>query len=156
MILKKLPSWLRPAGGQEQGMRARAGSIGSMTARNRNYRASECELRVSFFTFTLEFLAHNVNINSCCGIFSLAYHSILGAQQIHACCFPMFYCPCFLSSSWSQCIFQMLGHDFNRTMLFHIGRNEIQLINPEMKSVQLNKSFKDIAHCCQVSKKKIW
>lgn len=45
----------------------------------------------------------------------------------------------------------MLSHDFNRTMLFHIGRHEIQLINPEMKSVQLNKNFKDIAHCCQVS-----
>ena len=48
-------------------------------------------------------------------------------------------------------MFQMLSHDFNRTMLFHIGRSEIQLINPEMKSVQLNKTFKDIAHCCQVS-----
>ncbi|KAK7065677.1 hypothetical protein SK128_018397 [Halocaridina rubra] len=43
----------------------------------------------------------------------------------------------------------MLNYDFNRTMLFHIGRNEIQLINPEIKSVQLNKPFKDIAHCCQ-------
>ncbi|CAL4095349.1 unnamed protein product, partial [Meganyctiphanes norvegica] len=41
------------------------------------------------------------------------------------------------------------GHDFNRTMLFHIGHSEIQLVNPEMKSVQLNKPFKDIAHCCQ-------
>lgn len=45
----------------------------------------------------------------------------------------------------------MLSHDFNRTMLFHIGRSEIQLINPEVKSVQLNKHFRDIAHCCQVS-----
>ncbi|KAK8746622.1 hypothetical protein OTU49_017111 [Cherax quadricarinatus] len=43
----------------------------------------------------------------------------------------------------------MLSQDFNRTMLFHIGRSEIQLINPEVKSVQLNKNFKDIAHCCQ-------
>lgn len=78
----------RPTGVQEYGMRARAGSIGSMTTRSRMHRSSECELK-------------------------------------------------------------MLSHDFNRTMLFHIGRNEIQLINPELKSVQLNKSFKDIAHCCQ-------
>uniref|UniRef100_A0A0P4WCG4 Rab-GAP TBC domain-containing protein n=1 Tax=Scylla olivacea TaxID=85551 RepID=A0A0P4WCG4_SCYOL len=78
----------RPTCVQEQGMRARAGSIGSMTSRSRLHRTSECELK-------------------------------------------------------------MLSHDFNRTMLFHIGRSEIQLINPEMKSVQLNKNFKDIAHCCQ-------
>ncbi|KAG0719497.1 TBC1 domain family member 1 [Chionoecetes opilio] len=78
----------RQSSAQEQGMRARAGSIGSMTSRSRIHRPSECELK-------------------------------------------------------------MLSHDFNRTMLYHIGRNEIQLINPEKKSVQLNKNFKDIAHCCQ-------
>ncbi|XP_064100515.1 TBC1 domain family member 1-like isoform X1 [Macrobrachium nipponense] len=48
-----------------------------------------------------------------------------------------------------DCDLRMLGQDFNRTMLFHIGRNEVQLINPEMKSVQLNKYFKDIAQCCR-------
>ncbi|XP_027224440.1 TBC1 domain family member 1 isoform X1 [Penaeus vannamei] len=72
----------------EQGMRARAGSIGSITAKPRGIRYNDCDLR-------------------------------------------------------------MLSHDFNRTMLFHIGRSEIQLINPEVKSVQLNKHFRDIAHCCQ-------
>ncbi|XP_042241849.1 uncharacterized protein LOC121879310 [Homarus americanus] len=77
----------RPSNNQDQGMRARAGSIGSMTPRSRGYRQSECELR-------------------------------------------------------------MLSHDFNRTMLFHIGRSEIQLINPEVKSVQLNKNFNNnaVAH----------
>ncbi|XP_076031403.1 TBC1 domain family member 1-like isoform X2 [Oratosquilla oratoria] len=44
---------------------------------------------------------------------------------------------------------RMLGQDFNRTMLFHIGRSEIQLINPEIKSVQLNKPFQDVAQCCR-------
>ncbi|XP_068231745.1 TBC1 domain family member 1 isoform X2 [Palaemon carinicauda] len=78
----------RPSQTQEYQMRARAGSIGSMTGRGRGIRYHDCDLR-------------------------------------------------------------MLGQDFNRTMLFHIGRNEIQLINPEMKSVQLNKYFKDIAQCCR-------
>ncbi|XP_071550765.1 TBC1 domain family member 1 [Panulirus ornatus] len=78
----------RPIPGQDHGMRARAGSIGSMTQKSRGYRHGESELK-------------------------------------------------------------MLSHDFNRTMLFHIGRSEIQLINPEVKSVQLNKNFKDVAHCCQ-------
>nr|XP_045614273.1 TBC1 domain family member 1-like [Procambarus clarkii] len=73
---------------QDQGMRTRTGSIGSMTQRNRGLRPFDNDLK-------------------------------------------------------------MLSQDFNRTMLFHIGRSEIQLINPEMKSVQLNKNFKDIAHCCQ-------
>ncbi|KAK3867460.1 hypothetical protein Pcinc_027094 [Petrolisthes cinctipes] len=79
----------RPPPSQEQhGMRARAGSIGSMTGRVQGYRVSDTDIK-------------------------------------------------------------MLSYDFNRTMLFHIGRSEIQLINPEVKSVQLNKNFKDVAHCCQ-------
>ncbi|XP_042855971.1 TBC1 domain family member 1-like isoform X2 [Penaeus japonicus] len=78
----------RAPNAQEHGMRARAGSIGSITAKPRGIRYNDCDLR-------------------------------------------------------------MLSHDFNRTMLFHIGRSEIQLINPEVKSVQLNKHFRDIAHCCQ-------
>nr|XP_053629141.1 TBC1 domain family member 4-like [Cherax quadricarinatus] len=78
----------RPSHNQDQGMRARAGSIGSMTQRRSGLNKADYDLK-------------------------------------------------------------MLSQDFNRTMLFHIGRSEIQLINPEVKSVQLNKNFKDIAHCCQ-------
>ncbi|KAB7505425.1 TBC1 domain family member 1 [Armadillidium nasatum] len=49
----------------------------------------------------------------------------------------------------SEADLRALGYDFNRTMLFHIGHREVQLINPELKSVQLHKPFKDIAGCCQ-------
>uniref|UniRef100_A0A452HWD6 Rab-GAP TBC domain-containing protein n=1 Tax=Gopherus agassizii TaxID=38772 RepID=A0A452HWD6_9SAUR len=38
----------------------------------------------------------------------------------------------------------------NRTMLFQIGRFEINLISPDTKSVVLEKNFKDISSCSQV------
>ncbi|XP_047736241.1 uncharacterized protein LOC108675467 [Hyalella azteca] len=37
----------------------------------------------------------------------------------------------------------------NRSLLFHVGREELQLINPELKTIQLRKSFKDIPQRCQ-------
>lgn len=39
--------YYRPSHCQDQGMRARAGSIGSMTQKSRGYRHSENELKVS-------------------------------------------------------------------------------------------------------------
>ncbi|XP_056281597.1 TBC1 domain family member 4 isoform X2 [Pseudoliparis swirei] len=39
--------------------------------------------------------------------------------------------------------------DKNRTMLFQVGRFEVNLISPESKSVVLEKNFKDISSCCQ-------
>uniref|UniRef100_A0A8C6XUM4 TBC1 domain family member 4 n=1 Tax=Naja naja TaxID=35670 RepID=A0A8C6XUM4_NAJNA len=38
----------------------------------------------------------------------------------------------------------------NRTMLFQVGRFEINLISPDSKSVVLEKNFKDISSCSQV------
>ncbi|OBS74001.1 hypothetical protein A6R68_15461, partial [Neotoma lepida] len=38
----------------------------------------------------------------------------------------------------------------NRTMLFQVGRFEINLISPDTKSVVLEKNFKDISSCSQV------
>uniref|UniRef100_A0A8C6SH10 TBC1 domain family member 4 n=1 Tax=Neogobius melanostomus TaxID=47308 RepID=A0A8C6SH10_9GOBI len=40
--------------------------------------------------------------------------------------------------------------DKNRTMLFQVGRFEINLISPDSKTVVLEKNFKDISSCCQV------
>ncbi|XP_068185085.1 TBC1 domain family member 4 isoform X2 [Antennarius striatus] len=37
----------------------------------------------------------------------------------------------------------------NRTMLFQVGRFEINLISPDSKTVVLEKNFKDISSCCQ-------
>ncbi|XP_010788939.1 TBC1 domain family member 4 isoform X2 [Notothenia coriiceps] len=39
--------------------------------------------------------------------------------------------------------------DKNRTMLFQVGRFEVNLISPESKTVVLEKNFKDISSCCQ-------
>ncbi|CAK6959141.1 TBC1 domain family member 4 isoform X1 [Scomber scombrus] len=39
--------------------------------------------------------------------------------------------------------------DKNRTMLFQVGRFEINLISPDSKTVVLEKNFKDISSCCQ-------
>ncbi|XP_056145479.1 TBC1 domain family member 4 isoform X1 [Lampris incognitus] len=39
--------------------------------------------------------------------------------------------------------------DKNRTMLFQVGRFEINLISPDSKSVVLEKNFKDISSCSQ-------
>ncbi|XP_043941562.1 TBC1 domain family member 4 isoform X2 [Protopterus annectens] len=39
--------------------------------------------------------------------------------------------------------------DKNRTMLFQVGRFEINLISPDTKSVVLEKNFKDISSCSQ-------
>uniref|UniRef100_A0A8C5L0F5 TBC1 domain family member 4 n=1 Tax=Jaculus jaculus TaxID=51337 RepID=A0A8C5L0F5_JACJA len=39
--------------------------------------------------------------------------------------------------------------DQNRTMLFQVGRFEINLISPDTKSVVLEKNFKDISSCSQ-------
>ncbi|KAK2840034.1 hypothetical protein Q5P01_013774 [Channa striata] len=39
--------------------------------------------------------------------------------------------------------------DKNRTMLFQVGRFEINLISPDTKTVVLEKNFKDISSCCQ-------
>ncbi|CAJ0951692.1 unnamed protein product [Ranitomeya imitator] len=39
----------------------------------------------------------------------------------------------------------------NRTMLFQVGRFEINLISPDTKSVVLEKNFKDISSCSQTS-----
>uniref|UniRef100_A0AAQ4QD68 TBC1 domain family member 4 n=1 Tax=Gasterosteus aculeatus aculeatus TaxID=481459 RepID=A0AAQ4QD68_GASAC len=39
--------------------------------------------------------------------------------------------------------------DRNRTMLFQVGRFEVNLISPESKTVVLEKNFKDISSCCQ-------
>lgn len=39
--------------------------------------------------------------------------------------------------------------DKNRTMLFQVGRFEVNLISPDSKSVVLEKNFKDISSCCQ-------
>uniref|UniRef100_A0A8C3LZ94 TBC1 domain family member 4 n=1 Tax=Chrysolophus pictus TaxID=9089 RepID=A0A8C3LZ94_CHRPC len=38
----------------------------------------------------------------------------------------------------------------NRTMLFQVGRFEVNLISPDTKSVVLEKNFKDISSCSQV------
>uniref|UniRef100_A0A5S6K7X6 TBC1 domain family member 4 n=1 Tax=Xenopus tropicalis TaxID=8364 RepID=A0A5S6K7X6_XENTR len=38
----------------------------------------------------------------------------------------------------------------NRTMLFQVGRFEINLISPDTKTVELEKNFKDISSCSQV------
>ncbi|KAG9492108.1 hypothetical protein GDO78_000564 [Eleutherodactylus coqui] len=38
----------------------------------------------------------------------------------------------------------------NRTMLFQVGRFEINLISPDTKSVVLEKNFKDISSCSQI------
>uniref|UniRef100_A0A8C2ICV7 TBC1 domain family member 4 n=1 Tax=Cyprinus carpio TaxID=7962 RepID=A0A8C2ICV7_CYPCA len=40
--------------------------------------------------------------------------------------------------------------DKNRTMLFQVGRFEVNLISPDTKSVVLEKNFKDISSCSQV------
>uniref|UniRef100_A0A8C5BLM6 TBC1 domain family, member 4 n=1 Tax=Gadus morhua TaxID=8049 RepID=A0A8C5BLM6_GADMO len=40
--------------------------------------------------------------------------------------------------------------DKNRTMLFQVGRFEVNLISPDSKSVVLEKNFKDISSCSQV------
>uniref|UniRef100_A0A3B3C336 TBC1 domain family member 4 n=1 Tax=Oryzias melastigma TaxID=30732 RepID=A0A3B3C336_ORYME len=40
--------------------------------------------------------------------------------------------------------------DKNRTMLFQVGRFEVNLISPDSKTVVLEKNFKDISSCCQV------
>uniref|UniRef100_H2TT63 TBC1 domain family member 4 n=1 Tax=Takifugu rubripes TaxID=31033 RepID=H2TT63_TAKRU len=37
----------------------------------------------------------------------------------------------------------------NRTMLFQVGRFEVNLISPDSKTVVLEKNFKDISSCCQ-------
>ncbi|XP_077392881.1 TBC1 domain family member 4 isoform X2 [Festucalex cinctus] len=42
--------------------------------------------------------------------------------------------------------------DKNRTMLFQVGRFEINLISPDSKTVVLEKNFKDISSCCQAIK----
>lgn len=42
-------------------------------------------------------------------------------------------------------------HGQNRTMVFQIGKTDISLVSLDKKSVILNKSFKDISHCSQVS-----
>ncbi|XP_053732684.1 TBC1 domain family member 4 isoform X1 [Synchiropus splendidus] len=39
--------------------------------------------------------------------------------------------------------------DKNRTMLFQVGRFEVNLISPDSKSVVLEKKFKEISSCCQ-------
>uniref|UniRef100_A0A8C3AE46 TBC1 domain family member 4 n=1 Tax=Cyclopterus lumpus TaxID=8103 RepID=A0A8C3AE46_CYCLU len=39
--------------------------------------------------------------------------------------------------------------DKNRTMLFQVGRFEVNLISPDSKTVVLEKTFKDISSCCQ-------
>ncbi|XP_055360776.1 TBC1 domain family member 4 isoform X2 [Betta splendens] len=39
--------------------------------------------------------------------------------------------------------------DKNRTMLFQVGRFEINLISPDSKTVVLERNFKDISSCCQ-------
>ncbi|XP_076021770.1 TBC1 domain family member 4 isoform X2 [Genypterus blacodes] len=39
--------------------------------------------------------------------------------------------------------------DKNRTMLFQVGRFEVNLISPDSKTVVLEKKFKDISSCCQ-------
>ncbi|XP_067371272.1 TBC1 domain family member 4 isoform X2 [Channa argus] len=39
--------------------------------------------------------------------------------------------------------------DKNRTMLFQVGRFEVNLISPDTKTVVLEKNFKDISSCCQ-------
>ncbi|XP_063743252.1 TBC1 domain family member 4 isoform X2 [Eleginops maclovinus] len=39
--------------------------------------------------------------------------------------------------------------DKNRTMLFQVGRFEVNLISPESKTMVLEKNFKDISSCCQ-------
>nr|XP_043868845.1 TBC1 domain family member 4 isoform X4 [Solea senegalensis] len=38
--------------------------------------------------------------------------------------------------------------DKNRTMLFQVGRFEVNLISPDSKTVVLEKNFKDISSCC--------
>ena len=40
---------------------------------------------------------------------------------------------------------------YNRTMLFQIGKTMLTLISPDQKSFMLNKKFKDISFCSQVS-----
>ncbi|XP_061647614.1 TBC1 domain family member 4 isoform X4 [Phyllopteryx taeniolatus] len=42
--------------------------------------------------------------------------------------------------------------DQNRTMLFQVGRFEVNLISPDSKTVVLEKNFKDISSCCQAIK----
>ncbi|XP_057708067.1 TBC1 domain family member 4 isoform X3 [Corythoichthys intestinalis] len=42
--------------------------------------------------------------------------------------------------------------DKNRTMLFQVGRFEVNLISPDSKTVVLEKNFKDISSCCQATK----
>ncbi|XP_061698015.1 TBC1 domain family member 4 isoform X2 [Syngnathoides biaculeatus] len=42
--------------------------------------------------------------------------------------------------------------DANRTMLFQVGRFEVNLISPDSKTVVLEKNFKDISSCCQAVK----
>ncbi|XP_057191787.1 TBC1 domain family member 4 isoform X3 [Triplophysa rosa] len=42
--------------------------------------------------------------------------------------------------------------DKNRTMLFQVGRFEVNLISPDIKSVVLEKNFKDISSCSQAVK----
>ncbi|XP_077436305.1 TBC1 domain family member 4 isoform X2 [Vanacampus margaritifer] len=42
--------------------------------------------------------------------------------------------------------------DKNRTMLFQVGRFEVNLISPDSKTVVLEKNFKDISSCCQAIK----
>ncbi|KAM9710423.1 TBC1 domain family member 4 isoform 2-T2 [Menidia menidia] len=42
--------------------------------------------------------------------------------------------------------------DKNRTMLFQVGRFEVNLISPDSKTVVLEKNFKDISSCCQGTK----
>uniref|UniRef100_A0A671RGX7 TBC1 domain family member 4 n=1 Tax=Sinocyclocheilus anshuiensis TaxID=1608454 RepID=A0A671RGX7_9TELE len=42
--------------------------------------------------------------------------------------------------------------DKNRTMLFQVGRFEVNLISPDTKSVVLEKNFKDISSCSQAVK----
>ncbi|XP_029314527.1 TBC1 domain family member 4 isoform X2 [Cottoperca gobio] len=39
--------------------------------------------------------------------------------------------------------------DKNRTMLFQVGRFEVNLISPDSKTVVLEKNFKNISSCCQ-------
>ncbi|XP_016895278.2 TBC1 domain family member 4 isoform X2 [Cynoglossus semilaevis] len=39
--------------------------------------------------------------------------------------------------------------DKNRTMLFQVGRFEVNLISPDSKTVVLEKNFKEISSCCQ-------
>uniref|UniRef100_A0A3Q2ZM39 TBC1 domain family member 4 n=1 Tax=Kryptolebias marmoratus TaxID=37003 RepID=A0A3Q2ZM39_KRYMA len=39
--------------------------------------------------------------------------------------------------------------DKNRTMLFQVGRFEVNLISPDSKTMVLEKNFKDISSCCQ-------